>query len=132
MNFYNFAKMGLHDTSTTKKRLKKHEPSKWKHKLFNQYASLAQIRTIVRSTVSDRTKTEMVNELHQAKKFNRAIGNRIERMKTKIHGLNKHLQILKTVAQDDENIATSSRLVKGNSEPSPVLSPSTAAQPPHP
>jgi hypothetical protein len=49
-NFYNFAKMSIHDEFPTHKRIGKKDPIKYKHRMFYKGASLQQIQSIERST----------------------------------------------------------------------------------
>jgi len=49
-NFYNFAKMSIHDQFPTHKRTGKKDPIKYKHRMFYKGASLQQIQLIERST----------------------------------------------------------------------------------
>jgi hypothetical protein len=49
-NFYNFAKMSIHDQFPTHKRIGKKDPIKYKHRMFYKGASLQQIQSIERST----------------------------------------------------------------------------------
>jgi hypothetical protein len=50
INFYNFAKMSIHEEFPTKQRIGKKEPIKYKHRMFYKGASLQQIQSIERST----------------------------------------------------------------------------------
>jgi hypothetical protein len=50
VNFYNFAKMSIHDQFPTHKRIGKKDPIKYKHRMFYKGASLQQIQSIERST----------------------------------------------------------------------------------
>jgi len=50
VNFYNFAKMSIHDEFPTNKRIGKKDPIKYKHRMFYKGASLQQIQSIERST----------------------------------------------------------------------------------
>jgi hypothetical protein len=49
-NFYNFAKMSIHDQFPTHKRIGKKDPIKYMHRMFYKGASLQQIQSIERST----------------------------------------------------------------------------------
>ena len=50
INFYNFAKMSVHEEFPTKQRIGKKDPIKYKHRMFYKGASLQQIQSIERST----------------------------------------------------------------------------------
>ena len=50
VNFYNFAKMSIHEEFPTKQRIGKKDPIKYKHRMFYKGASLQQIQSIERST----------------------------------------------------------------------------------
>ena len=50
MNFYSFSKMSVGDEFSSKKRMKKTEPTKWKHRLFFKGTSQRNIASIKRST----------------------------------------------------------------------------------
>jgi hypothetical protein len=50
INFYNFAKMSIHEEFPTKQRIGKKDPIKYKHRMFYKGASLQQIQSIERST----------------------------------------------------------------------------------
>ena len=50
VNFYNFAKMSIHEEFPTNQRIGKKDPIKYKHRMFYKGASLEQIESIQRST----------------------------------------------------------------------------------
>ena len=50
VNFYNFAKMSIHEEFPTTQRIGKKDPIKYKHRMFYKGASLEQVQSIKRST----------------------------------------------------------------------------------
>jgi len=73
MNYYSFTKMAVDAEAPSAKRLKKTDASKWKHREFNQHASLTQVSKITRTTSPHYSSQEMVKTLLLAKERNTQI-----------------------------------------------------------
>ena len=101
VNFYNFAKMAIHDEFPTNKRIGKKDPIKYKHRMFYKGASLQQIQSIERST-SPHQIQELKNSLEGVNVKNFVIVENIKSLRERIASaqtvLNEYLSCLELPA----------------------------------
>lgn len=121
VNFYNFAKMSIHDEFPTNKRIGKKDPIKYKHRMFYKGASLQQIQSIQRSTSPHQTQ-ELRDAVAGVNVKNSVIVENIKSIRKKIaHAqtvLNKYLSRLELPATkvNDINNDTVVEAAMGNDE----------------
>jgi len=87
MNFYHFSKMAADADLPSKKRMKKTEPTKFRHRLFVKDASLANIQLISRTTAP--------NETEQVRETLRVTNERVHTMRQKIQALQIEISTLR-------------------------------------
>ena len=86
-NFYHFSKMAADADLPSKKRMKKTEPTKFRHRLFVKDASLANIQLISRTTAP--------NETEQVRETLRVTNERVHKMRQKIQALQIEISTLR-------------------------------------
>lgn len=125
VNFYNFAKMSIHDEFPTNKRIGKKDPIKYNHRMFYKGASLQQIQSIERSTSPHQTQ-ELRDALEGVNVKNSVIVENIKSIREKIANaqtvLNKYLSRLELPATkvNDINNDTVVEAAMGNDEQAEV------------
>ena len=76
MNFYSFSKMAVDAELPSKRRMKKTDPSKFKHRLFTQHSTPEDVEKISRTT-SPNQKVEVVETLRLTKARNAIMASKI-------------------------------------------------------
>ena len=76
MNFYSFSKMAVDAELPSKRRMKKTDPSKFKHRLFTQHSTPEDVEKISRTT-SPNQKVEVVETLRLTKARNAIMSSKI-------------------------------------------------------